>query len=139
MNESEMCSNRYDAVLMPKCVAYENVCVSPMLSFSHIIYSQIRDDFAATALKMVIVGGIYALPSPLDELFLTNVFDNLEAVADCVGALSIAQQPEKKEKKGNPRLDSHTCRGICSLYDSFLCWKMLLVQACRHKLMNSLI
>lgn len=73
--------------------------VSPMPSLSRIIYSQIRDAFAATALKVVIVGGIYALPSPLDKLFLTNVFDNLEAVADCVGALSIAQQPEKKKKK----------------------------------------
>lgn len=70
-----------------------------MLSLSHIIYSQIRDDFAATALTVVVVGGIYALPSAHDKLFLTNVFDNLEAVADCVGALSIAQQPEKKEKK----------------------------------------
>lgn len=66
---------------------------------SHVIYSQIRDDFAATALEVVKVGGIYALPSPLDKPFLTNVFDDVEAVTDCLGGLSIAQQPEKKEKK----------------------------------------
>lgn len=64
--------------------------MSVLLSLSHIIYSQMRD-FAATALEVVKVGGIYALLSPLDKLFLTNVFDDVEAVADCLRALSIAQ------------------------------------------------
>lgn len=44
------------------------------------------------------------LLSPFDKPFLTNVFDNVEAVADCLGAIFIAQQPKKKEK-GNSGLD----------------------------------
>lgn len=72
--------------------------VLPMLSLS-IIYSQIRDEFIATALKVVKVGGIYTPPSPFDKYFLTNVFDDVEAVADCLGAISIPQQPEKKKKE----------------------------------------
>ena len=46
----------------------------------------------------------YTLPSPVDKSFLTNVFDDIEVVGDCLGVVSIAQQPEKKEK-GN------TCLG----------------------------
>lgn len=44
------------------------------------------------------MGGIYKLPSPFDKSFLTNVFDDAEAVADFLGAIAIAQQPEKKDK-----------------------------------------
>lgn len=38
------------------------------------------------------------LPSP-PMSFLTDVFDDVDAVADCLGAVSIAQQPEKKENR----------------------------------------
>lgn len=69
-----------------------------MPGLSHTIYSQIGDNFVAAALEVVKVGGIYKLPSPFDKSFLTNVFDDAEAVADCLGAITIAQQTEKKEK-----------------------------------------
>lgn len=45
------------------------------------------------------MGGLYALPSTADKPFLTNVFDDVETVADCLRAFSIAQQPEKEESQ----------------------------------------
>lgn len=39
------------------------------------------------------------LLSPIDKAFLTNIFDDVEAVADCFGAISIAQP--KSNKMGN--------------------------------------
>lgn len=44
------------------------------------------------------VGGICTLPSPCHKSFLTNVFDDVEAEAVCLGASSIAQKPEKKRR-----------------------------------------
>lgn len=74
-------------------VAYVNVYFLPMPSLRHIISrSQIRDGFVETAPEVVKVGGMYELP--FDKYFLTNVFDNVEAVADGLGSISITQQPE---------------------------------------------
>lgn len=39
----------------------------------------------------------HMLPSPFDKPFLTNVFDDVEAVGDCLRAIFFAQQPGKKE------------------------------------------
>lgn len=41
----------------------------------------------------------YMLLSPFNNAFLTNVFDDIEAVADCLAAIAIALQPEGREKK----------------------------------------
>lgn len=56
-------------------------------------------------------------PQPVS--FLTNVFDDVEAVADRLRALSIAQQPEKKENR--KYMFGHT--GSYLLYASFYCQK----------------
>lgn len=41
----------------------------------------------------------YMLLSPFDNAFLTNVFDDIEAVADCLAAIAIALQPEGRGKE----------------------------------------
>lgn len=41
----------------------------------------------------------YMLLSPFDNALLTNVFDDIEAVADCLAAIAIALQPEGRGKE----------------------------------------
>lgn len=45
------------------------------------------------------------LLSPIDKAFLTDIFDDVEAVADCFGAISIVHQP-KSNKIGNNHINS---------------------------------
>lgn len=45
------------------------------------------------------------LLSPIDKAFLTNIFDDVEAVADCFGAISIAQ-PKSKKMGNNGHINS---------------------------------
>lgn len=81
----------------------------PMLSHIHIIFSQVRDAFVAK-------GGDsgwntkYMLPSPFDKPFLTNVFDDVEAVGDGLRAIFFAQQPGKK---GNVCLGGRLYKFLC--------------------------
>lgn len=130
----------FNRTVFATCAAYVNVCVLPILSLSHIIYSQIRDDFVATALEVDEVGGICTLPSPFDKSFLTNVFDNVEAVAGCLGAISIAQQPEKKENRDR----QGRWMNIFTSCDLHFALKKMMQQYCwcipapdRHTMMNS--
>lgn len=42
---------------------------------------------------------MYMLLSPFNNAFLTNVFDDIEAVADCLATITIALQPEGRGKE----------------------------------------
>lgn len=82
------------------------------------------------ALEVVKVGGICTPPSPFDKYCLTNVFDDVEAVADCLGAISIPHQPEKEKRKSN--LDRQASGLIYSLHASFYYWKNDAVELLVH-------
>lgn len=60
------------------------------------------------------------LLSPIDKAFLTNIFDDVEAVADCFGVISIAHQPKSNKRE---------TMVIILKYALFYCFKVLFKQS----------